>query len=131
MTTTQQQITEALTDFSEIRVAFIFGSFATNRQTPESDLDVAVAFEKPLAASDKISLIDALAIRSGRPVDLVDLQTASGTILREALTHGRLLLCRDRNMYASLILRMWYDTADILPIFRSAQEKRIEAFAHG
>ena len=98
-----------------IRVALVFGSLAKDRARPESDLDIAVAAPQPMSTDEKMKLIAALAEISGRPVDLIDLQTASGLIAVQALTTGKLIHCTDRTLYAELIRRMLYDQADWAP----------------
>ena len=54
-------------------------------------------------------------MRSGRPVDLVDLRTAGQPLLTQVLTKGTLVHCQDRQLYAELIKRMMFDQADFVP----------------
>lgn len=63
----------------------------------------------------KIALIQDLARRTGRAVDLVDLQTAHGTILHQVLHTGTLLYCADHSLYAALIKRHLFEEADFRP----------------
>jgi len=53
-----------------IREIAIFGSFARNEQTEESDLDILVSFDRPIGW-DVIDLKDELEGILGRNVDLV------------------------------------------------------------
>ncbi len=131
MRSSQQQIEEVLRRYEYIEVAILFGSIASGRQTCSSDIDVAVAASRPLTSGEKIDLIDALALRIGQPVDLVDLNRASGTILHQSLTKGLVLVNKDPMLYARLILKMLYDQADMMPIRNMIVRKRLEAFAHG
>lgn len=109
----------------DLRFATLFGSVATGRAGPASDLDVAVFATEPLNAERKIALIARLAELSGRPVDLVDLRTAGVLVTREALTRGRVLFCRDRRAYGELAARMVTDAADFLPyVERLLRERR-------
>ncbi|MEQ1601170.1 MAG: nucleotidyltransferase domain-containing protein [Methylophilaceae bacterium] len=75
------QLTEVLLHFPSIKLAVIFGSVATGCQHAEGDLDIAVAAIHPLVADEKIALINAIAERVGRPVDLVDLKAISEPLL--------------------------------------------------
>jgi predicted nucleotidyltransferase len=59
-----------------IGVALIFGSLARNAANAGSDLDLAVAGRRPLDATEKVRLIEELALATGRPVDLIDLQSS-------------------------------------------------------
>lgn len=124
-------VAQTLGTFRTIQLAVLFGSFATGRQSPTSDLDVAVAAERPLGVSEKMALIDALAQRFGRPVDLVDLNRETGTILHQAMTRGVVLLNRDPLLYARIILRMLYDQADMMPLRTYVDKARLRTFAHG
>jgi len=58
----------------DIALATVFGSIAEDRPRVDSDLDIAVLTDRPLTAERKQQLIKLLAMESGRPVDLVDLQ---------------------------------------------------------
>jgi len=49
-TTIDIQLRETLSAFPELKLAIPFGSFAKGKETKHSDLDVAVAAERPLNA---------------------------------------------------------------------------------
>ena len=59
-----------------VRLAVLFGSLATGRERPDSDVDIAVLADRPLSAELKAEWVGSLAAATGRPVDLVDLRTA-------------------------------------------------------
>src|SRR4030067_2208771 len=86
-----------------IRLALIFGSLAKGRARSDSDVDVAVAADRPLDIGIKMRLIEQLAVLTGRPIDLGDLLVADGLILQQVLVEGRLLFCRDHALYARLM----------------------------
>ena len=109
-----EQLKEVLTHFPKIVFAILFGSVAAGRQRAESDLDIAVAAEQALTASEKISLINALAVCSGRPVDLIDLKVVSEPLLGQILRHGRRLFGSD-TFYGELISRHLFEQADFMP----------------
>lgn len=117
-----------LEDVPEIQLALIFGSHAEGRARPDSDLDVAVAADRELDTMDKLKLIERLAGLAGRPVDLIDLQAADGLILHQALTKGRLVMCKDRGLYARLMLRMLVDQEDVMPYHRRILAARRQAW---
>ncbi len=56
-------ITKALNDFPDIKVAILFGSATRDRLTPDSDIDIAVAGEQPLALEMKATLVAHLSQR--------------------------------------------------------------------
>ena len=54
-----------------IRSLAIFGSVAREEESAESDLDVLVEFQRPIALSSFLRLEQTLSEIAGRPVDLV------------------------------------------------------------
>src|SRR2546426_8083615 len=108
-----QEVLEVLKNHSDIRLAILFGSLASDRGTNQSDLDLAVDAGRPLDLPLKINLISELANRTGRPVDLVDLRTAGEPLLGQILRYGKKIL-GDNTRYADLIRRHVFDEADFL-----------------
>jgi len=105
---------ETLTEHGGVRLAILFGSQAAGRATTHSDLDLAVQTSAPLAAADKIALIEKLAQATGLPIDLIDLKHAGEPLLGQILKHGVRLLGSDET-YAALLTRHVFDAADFLP----------------
>lgn len=121
------QIIRCLSSHPDIRLAILFGSVAAGRETPDSDVDLAVAGSRPLSAGERLDLIGELAQETGRAIDLVDLATATGSILGRILATGRLVHGLDRTLYAELIKRAIYDDADMAPYrdrIHAAQRRR-------
>lgn len=102
-----------LAAFPKIELAIVFGSVARGHERPHSDVDIAVAQRRALSAEQKIALIEALAERTGRPIDLIDLRTVGAPLLGQILRHGRRLLGTDR-AYGELISRHLFDQADFM-----------------
>ena len=109
----RQELLEVLKGHSDIRLAILFGSLASDRGTAKSDLDLAVYAGRPLDLSLKMSLISELAHRVGRPVDLVDLRSAGEPLLGQILRYGEKIL-GDNTHYADLIRKHVFDEADFL-----------------
>jgi predicted nucleotidyltransferase len=72
--------------------ATVFGSVARGQARPDSDMDVAVSFGKPMSSDLRMAVIGIVADVSGRSVDLIDLESAGGLILAQALG-GTEILC--------------------------------------
>ena len=115
----------------DIEFACVFGSFAQGRQTPASDIDVAVAAQAPIDPDRRLALNDEVASAAGRPVDLVDLHRAGPLLLTQALTKGKRLVKRDSRVLARLLVKMWYLNADLMPLVRMIQDTRRKRFLHG
>lgn len=111
-----------------VTMAILFGSLAAGRERPDSDLDLAVSSTVPLTAEARIELIDELAAAVGRPIDLIDLSQTHSPLLRQVLTTGRLMLCRNRSEYAELLRRLAYEEADVMPYYRQILARRRQAW---
>jgi uncharacterized protein len=111
---TDDQLRALLAGFPQLELALLFGSLAQDRHRTGSDIDIAVAAHRALTATEKIALVKALAERTGRPVDLVDLKVVAEPLLGQILRHGRRLLGSDR-AYGQLISRHLFDRADFMP----------------
>jgi predicted nucleotidyltransferase len=101
----------------DLVLGILFGSVNRGTERWESDVDVGVMADAPLSAERKKALIEALALRFGRPVDLVDLQTARGVLLHQILSTGTLVYAPDRTYYAELMKRHVFDQADFMPYY--------------
>lgn len=114
-----------------IKLAILFGSISRGQETTTSDLDIALAADRPFSAQDKLNFIETLGQISGRPVDLIDLQVTHSPLLKQILTKGKLIYCLDRSLYAEIIKRMLFDEADIMPyrerILRERRQKWISS----
>ena len=105
---------EVLAGFPELILALVFGSVAKGLQRIDSDLDIAVVAKQTLTADEKIVIISALAEKTGRPVDLVDLKVVGEPLLGQIVQHGRRLLGSDGE-YGRLISRHLFEQADFMP----------------
>ena len=108
------QLREVLAGFPELILALVFGSVAKGLQRIDSDLDIAVVAKQALTADEKIVIISALAEKTGRPVDLVDLKEVGEPLLGQIVQHGRRLLGSDGE-YGRLISRHLFEQADFMP----------------
>ena len=112
-------------------VAILYGSAASGTMRSDSDVDVAVLYDHPLTADERLKLMTRLQDRVGCPIDLVDLATANGVLLQQILCNGKVLAKNDPGSYVRLLQRMVYAQEDFMPYYRRELRKRVEAFAHG
>lgn len=123
----KQAILAAISTQPSIRLAILFGSLAVGEGRMESDLDLAVDAGRSLTAGEKIALISELAGRTGRPVDLVDIQTVGEPLLGKILQNGKRILGSDMH-YGNLIRRHLFDQADYLPYRNRILAERRQAW---
>lgn len=118
-----QLIRDVLEAYPVITLAVLFGSVAKGTAGSESDLDLAVYAARAVTAEEKMRLIEDLALRIGRPVDLVDLRTAGLPVMEQIFSKGRRIL-GSNSLYAMLLTRYQIDSADFMPIRRRVLEER-------
>jgi uncharacterized protein len=124
-------IEEVLSRYQDIKLCIIFGSIAKGRASSNSDLDIAVAAEQPLASERYLDLIGAFSTATNREIDLVDLMTATGLILKQALSTGIIVRNSNKALYARLISRMLFNQADMMPYFDRTLSERRKRFLNG
>ena len=127
MTPIEKPISRTLTEFPEIKLAILFGSLATGKGRADSDIDLAIDIGQPLSIETKMALIGKFAECTGRPVDLVDLQTVGEPLLGQILEHGKRLVGADAD-YAELIKRHVFAEADFMPYQRRILAERRKAW---
>jgi predicted nucleotidyltransferase len=105
--------------------AYLFGSRARGTARADSDLDVAVLFERD-PPRDIFGLHTDLALRlgeaAGLPVDLVVLNRASPDLAHRVLRDGILLLERSRSRRIAFEVRSRNQYFDLLPHLRRYRE---------
>ncbi len=116
---------------SGLRLALLFGSATEDALRRDSDVDIAVLYDHPLGSDERADQASRLALALFRPVDLVDLFVLNGTILKQVLCKGRILVGSRANDLAPLVRRMIYNQADMMPYVRRTLLERQERFLHG
>jgi uncharacterized protein len=74
---------------------YLFGSWGTGGERPDSDIDIALLPEKPLEPMSRWELAQSLASRLRRDVDLVDLLAASTVMRMQVVANGERLHASD------------------------------------
>ena len=87
----------------EISMAFLFGSAAANRLMAESDVDVAVWFDKKYTLKEINHLQGEIELLLHRNVDLIVLNDCRATVAWSAL-RGKKLIIRDYRLYLRKLL---------------------------
>jgi predicted nucleotidyltransferase len=118
---------EVLSGFPQLTLAILFGSVASGKAHAQSDLDLAVIAAKPLQAAEKIQIIEALAMATGRPIDLVDVHFAPQPLLGQVFKYGRRIMGSD-NAYAQLLYRHLIEQADFGPLQNRILTERRQAW---
>lgn len=125
------QATNVLERVDGLKLAIIYGSAATNTMRRGSDIDIAVLFEHAMDAVEKFELKGILEQALLREVDLIDLSELSGTILKQVLCKGLVVIKRDPQQLAELYKRMIYNQTDMMPYVIRTLEERQQRFLNG
>ncbi len=125
------RVTGALEDVKGLKLAIVYGSAASGTMHKGSDVDIAVLFDHAIDAEQKIQLKDSLERVLLRDVDLLDLSNLSGTILKQVLCKGRVVIKNDTGALAELYQRMIYNQADMMPYVVRTLKERQQRFLNG
>ncbi len=108
-----QTVADVCKGFPEIRAAFLFGSTATDKRKPDSDIDVAVLVAPEHEETfSQIPIISELEDELERPVDVVVLNRCGEIVKFHVRRDGWLVLDRDPGYRKSFEIRgrkMWED----------------------
>lgn len=108
-------LTDILTAHPEIAAAILFGSQASGQATKDSDIDIALLYDREKIPStlDFFHFKDELSDQMHQDVDLVLLNSASPIICMQAVKNGIPLLIKDKKAYDAFEMRLITDYADL------------------
>lgn len=96
--------------------AYIFGSRATGKVHPESDLDIAIYLKEPLKdyTEKKFELIDLIsALTDKNEIDLVILNEASPLVVHSVVSTGKLLFSKNEEKRVQFIVKNLKEYLDL------------------
>ena len=113
---------------AEVKLAYVFGSWAEGRATGRSDVDVAVYVGGRLGWRDYVALKNELEDAVGRPVDLVVLDDAPPALAYQAVARGELIMAVDMGLMADVeakVVKEWLDLRPRLEAYYEAVIRRL------
>lgn len=87
-----QYLQEAIPTLEAI---YLFGSYADGSFTPKSDIDIAFLAAKPIETLSRWALLQELAQKLKKEVDLVDLRSASTVMQFQVVSTGNRIFAAD------------------------------------
>ncbi|OGO43250.1 MAG: hypothetical protein A2Z04_08765 [Chloroflexi bacterium RBG_16_57_9] len=118
------KLVEALRSFfagqEDVVAAYLFGSHATGKARPQSDVDTAVLLSEDDDLARfyrRLRLIDEVSDVCGREADVIVLNDAPPLLQNEVLKHGRLLFERDRAARVEFEVQAGKIYADLKPMY--------------
>lgn len=125
------QLANMLKDERGLKLAIIYGSVAAGTMRPNSDIDLALLFDQPLSAERKMKIAASLERKTLRTVDIVDLSSISGTILKNVLCKGKVLIQNEEGLFTRLAKTMIYNQTDMMPYVNRTLRERQRRFIDG
>jgi len=80
----------------DVMAVYLFGSAASGKMHPESDIDMAVLADSPIDPEKLWKLAQDMAAMLGLEVDIIDLRQASTVMRMQIVEGGKRLYCRDQ-----------------------------------
>jgi len=124
MNSIHDQIQHWLSVHPEIELCMLYGSFAQGTAHEKSDVDLAIMLNHPLSYDERIDYAQSLGSLLNRQIDLVDLSTAHGLILKEIISMNCFLGKKNEELFANLLKKLWFEEADFGPIRDKILEER-------
>jgi predicted nucleotidyltransferase len=127
-----EEITGIVSDWCgehPVQLCVVFGSQASGRTHPHSDVDLAVWPTFSLPPTDRLCWLRELETALGREVSLVLVSPALDPVVGfEIARQGRLVFEKEPGLWAAQRVRLWHVYEDSLP-FRQAARQRLREFA--
>lgn len=107
----------------EIKLIYIFGSYAKGNNNSKSDLDIAILLNDEYNPMDKLSLIgDFTSIFKRDDIDLVILNSANAVLKHQVIKYGKLIFMENEDVKVNFEVRVLKEYMDMEP-FRRTQMK--------
>ena len=90
--------------YPSLQGIYLFGSYQTEREWPDSDVDIAILFPHDIAAMEKSLVFSACKTKLeeflGKEVDLINIRLVSTVFQFQIVTTGRLIFGSDQRAVA-------------------------------
>lgn len=126
----KMKLEEYFKEQPEIDAAILFGSFASGKFNPKSDIDIAVHSKTELSYDALAEMQIALSLLCKREIDIADLSKAEGLFLYKIMTTGERIKF-DHNVFHKYLMKALYFYEDFLPIQRACREEKIKRMING
>lgn len=123
-----QKCSEYFEDFSNVRLALLFGSIVDERFNQHSDIDIAL--DGSFSPGDLLTMKRDLSVLSEREIDIIDLKKAEGIVLHRIMTKG-LRIKDDTGLFVHYLKKALYYIEDFYPLQKMVQNAQIRSFIDG
>ena len=122
----RQQLSPIFSQYPGIQAVYLFGSAATGRQLPHSDLDLALVPRSDAIRRQKLDILADLARAGFENVDLLLLDSQDVVLQYEAVRHNRLIYHTadfEPATFFSNVIRKYLDFLPVLEVQRKAYKQ--------
>lgn len=113
MDISKKQILSTLLKYlPELELVYLFGSFANNTMTPQSDIDIAFMPTKPLTSVERFEIAQSIANELNINVDLINLLECSTVLQKQIIEKGILLFGENADVFEMKVMSMYQHLND-------------------
>jgi len=120
----EKKITGYVSGKPDILLVFLFGSVIKNNVHSESDIDVAILFQRDISIDQSLKIEDDLTSLLQNESDIVNLNRSSPIIKMQVLRTGKKIFERKPGIYSRFFVRTLNEYDDLKRV-RSINEKSI------
>lgn len=129
----QDDIKDYFSEKNGVVALLIFGSHARNRETPQSDLDIAVLFARDSLPdlNKQLTFKADLENMARKDVDVIILNNANPILKYQVFKYGKILELKNRNLYEQFLVRSLNEYDDLKMIRRVIEESLSQRKIYG
>lgn len=110
----KENIMSGVKRFPEVKAVYLFGSYATGKQKPISDIDICVIAEKTIGKSKKLQIL----AYAGKNTDIVMFHDLPISVKANVLKEGMPLFCRDDEFLADITVATMKEYLDFSHVLK-------------
>lgn len=128
-------ITQTLQQNDKVSAAWVFGSVATGKDRPDSDIDIAILFIEGLDKQARFNMRLDIAVElsglTGREVDVIDMQASPLFLQHQVRRFGYLLLEKDHAYRVDYDVKSRRQYLDFVPRLKKRNRQIINKVLEG
>lgn len=105
-------VVSRLKKMPDIKAVYLFGSYATGKEKPISDIDLCVITEKGIRQSKKLEILSC----AGRNVEISMFHDLPIALKAKVFREGMLLFCRDNRLLIDIKIAVMKEYLDFKPV---------------
>jgi predicted nucleotidyltransferase len=128
-------VSKTLQQNDRVSAAWVFGSVATGKDRPDSDIDIAVLFieglDKHIRFDMRLAIAAELTDLTGRQVDVIDMQAAPLLLQHQVRRFGYLLFEKDHAYRVDFDVKSRREFLDFYPCLEKQNRQIINKVLEG